>query len=155
MKTIICVILLTTISGSLSAAEIASIRLSEVESLIEEVVLNRPANHALRDEYVSLKQKEKESQNAVMEAARNGEGFNPLEMAGAMTAMMDVKEKVSDLVAGELLLIIKSELGDTYDIVINEGYGESILYVKGEVADVTPAVRQYLLERKALKGRTE
>ena len=138
-----------------SATSIAKVDYSEIEDLVEAVVLSRPENKELGERFKSQEAKAQESQKQMQQAIMAGEKID-LRAAGvgAMGRSKESKE-VNLLCEKYLLEVIEKLLGDKYQVVLKDNYRSSLLYTKIAIDDVTVLVRQELLKQLPVEKPTE
>ncbi len=134
------------ITAQESSVSIAKVDYSEVNDLLESVVLAIPEHKNLRDAYLLEKKKSKDAQNKMQEAIMKGEKINPME-AGMHMMNRDNSNKVSQLCQKYLLTLIEDIFKGKYKIILKDDYRSSILYTEVAIEDVTDILRQELLKK--------
>lgn len=130
-----------------TAAKIAKIDYSEIDDLLELVVLARPENKNLSERYIEQQKKQKEAQEKMQEAIMSGEKINPMEAASGMMHSRADRKKVGLLCDKLVLELIEKVVADKYQIVLKSDYRSSLLYSKVEIDDITNLIRQELLRQ--------
>ena len=138
-----------------STTSIAKVDYSEIEDLVEAVVLSRPENKELGERFKAQEAKAQESHKQMQQAIMAGEKID-LRAAGvgAMGRSKESKE-VNLLCEKYLLEVIEKLLGDKYQVVLKDNYRSSLLYTKIAIDDVTVLVRQELLKQLPVEKPTE
>jgi len=126
---------------------IARVDYSEVESLLEKVVLSDPANAKLSERFKEQEAKSEQLQKNMQESIMKGEAINPMDAAAGMMFESKDREKVELLCEKRLLDIIEKTVGDDYPVVLKTGYDKSVLFTKIPIDDVTDLIRQELLRQ--------
>ena len=126
---------------------IARVDYSEVESLLEKVVLSDPANAKLSERFKEQEAKSEQLQKNLQESIMKGEAINPMDAAAGMMFESKDREKVELLCEKRLLDIIEKTVGDDYPVVLKTGYDKSVLFTKIPIDDVTDLIRQELLRQ--------
>ena len=126
---------------------VARIDYSEVEGLIEDVVLSQPENKKLGERFKARRAKSEELQKKMQEAIMKGEKINPMEASLGMMGESRVDKKVEQLCEKQLLEVIEKTVGDKYQIVFKSSYTSSLLYTKIAIDDITDLIRQELLRQ--------
>ena len=150
MKPLITLLtLLALITSSVFAAEnpvsVAKVKYSEIDDLLETVVLSDPKHKELGKEYLEAKKKSADTQKKIQEAIMKGEKINPME-AGMQMMNRGNHKKVSQLCQKYLLELIEETFKGKYKIILKDGYSGSILYTEVAIEDITDILRQELLK---------
>jgi len=130
----------SVVSAQDNSVAVARIDYSEVEGLIEDVVLSQPENKKLGERFKARRAKSEELQKKMQEAMMRGEKINPMEASLGMMGESRVDKKVEQLV-------IEKTVGDKYQIVFKSSYTSSLLYTKIAIDDITDLIRQELLRQ--------
>jgi hypothetical protein len=127
---------------------IAKVDMRELEPLLLEVAFARPANHEVRDRYAASQERER---------AFLASKFDPAEAArGFSMDKFELAPTIKALARGELILLIEAVFGDRYQVVVDDGFGDGVLYTDVVIPDITPNIRQELLKRRtAGQGEAE
>ena len=139
-------LLIQIASAEEARTKVATLNFSEIQGLLEEVVLSAPGNEKLSERYKAAKAKEKSMQLKMQKAMMSGERFDPLEAAsGVLNPPVD-KSKVDLLCEKQLLEILEKLFEEKYDLILKGGYRSSIFYTRIPIDDVTSLVKQQLLK---------
>ena len=125
---------------------VAKVDYSEIDDLLERVVLSKPENKELGERYFLQKKRSQEQQKKMQEAIMRGEKINPMEAAAGFMNQSEDNEEVENLCQKHLLILMEKLFSSKYDLVFKEGYSSSLLYTKIAVDDVTDLLRQELLK---------
>ena len=150
--TIILTLVLLVIPAAVSAEEgqngIAMVDFYDLQDLLLERVFSRKGNEGLREEYQKIQEKEQKSRQKMMESIQSST-FNPMEYADEMMGeTRTTKKKIEELARGELIRTIEELFAGKFRVILNDTYGNDILYTSITIPDLTPNVRQYLLREK-------
>ncbi len=126
---------------------VAKVDYSEVESLVETVVLAKPENRELGERFKAQVAKIEEAQKQMQKAILSGEKFNPLEASLGMHGESRESKKVDALCEKHLLELIETTFEGKYDIILRESYHSSLLFTRIAIDDVTVILKQELLKQ--------
>ena len=153
MKPIYTLILTLLYTTSFALANekprIAQVDYSEINSLLEQIILKKPENKKLAERYLDKQKKNKEHQDKMQKAIFSGEKFNPMEMAEALmdnTSSREDDKKVEQQCAKYLIAIIEKKFKDDYDVILKKEYRSNLLYTQIPIEDITEILRQELLK---------
>jgi hypothetical protein len=117
---------------------IAKVDFRELEALLQEVAFAKPENHEIRDKYLASKERERAMLSGELDFEEAARGFG--------LDRMDISNTVETLVLGELIFLIEDIFGDRYQLVVSDSYGRGIIYTEIAIPDITPNIRQRLLQ---------
>jgi len=125
---------------------VAKIDYHELEPLLLEVAFERPENAEILERY---------QENQTLEQRMMTGDLDPTEMAqGAFVSGMALRSEVEALAKGELILLINEVFGDRYQLVIDDSYGDGLVYTQVVIPDITPNIQQHLLTRRISMNET-
>ncbi len=151
LKNILALVAIYFFSVSISlAAEsqttVAKINYSEIQALLEAVVLSAPGNQELEKQYKAAKSEQKAAERRMQKALMNGERFDPLEAASGVLNRFSGEPKILLLCEKRLVEVVEQLFKDKYDLILKGGYRSSLLYSRIAIDDVTSLVKQQLLK---------
>ena len=139
--------------GEGSKVSVAKVDYSEIEKLVEELVLGRPENKELGTRFKAARKKSEEAQERMQKAIMNGEKINPMEAASGFMHQSGDKKKVETICEKYVLNLIGEVFEGKYQIILKEGYRSSLLYTEIPIDDVTSILRQELLKKLPTEER--
>jgi hypothetical protein len=127
---------------------IAKVKFSDLKELLLERVFAQKGNEGLEKKYRDIQEDDKNKQKKLMEAVKDG-NFNPLDYADeAMFGSREEKKDIEELAKGELIRVIEKLYPNKFKLIMNDTFGDNILYTSVLIPDITPNIRQYLLKEK-------
>ncbi len=152
MRTIALLLLISSITSHVWSAEpaptasdvrIAKIDMSELDDDLRDVVLAKAENAALKKEVEAATTLDDARSKAMQEASKAGKDMGEVLQT---TPGSDGKahQRLERLKKAELLKFIVKKFGKRYVAVLDTNYSDSIIYLDGEVVDITQSVRQAL-----------
>jgi len=153
MKPLYLIIISLFITSHLVHAEgkprIAQVDYSEINDLLEKIILSKPENKDLANRYLEKERKDQENQDQIQKAILRGEKFDPLKMAkevmGNSKGREDSKE-VEQQSEKYLLSVIENKFKGEYDVILKKSYRNNMIYTKIAIEDITDILRQELLK---------
>lgn len=149
MRLSLCLLLLTfslqawSVEAAASDIRIAKVDLSELDDDLRDVVLAKAENAALKKE---------------VEAADATDGLRNKAMQAASQSGKDIQEALKDvpgsdgkahqrlerLKKAELLKFVVKKYGKRFVAVLDSNYGDSVIFMDGEIVDLTQSIHQAL-----------
>jgi hypothetical protein len=145
------VLLALVLIGALAAAEttpgeirVAKVDIEGLHDELREVILAKPENAALKkadEEFTALDEKRNK---AAQQASRAGK--DPQEALKDLAEPDgQVRQKVDRLIKTEILRFVVKKYGNRFTVVLDSSQAtDAIIYLDGEIVDVTQAIRQSL-----------
>ena len=152
MRTIALLLLISSITSHVWSAEpvpavsdvrIAKVDMSELEDDLRDVVLAKAENATLKKDVEAAVALDDLRSKAMQEASKAGK-----DMGEALQAVPGsdgkAQQRLERLKKAELLKFIVKKFGKRYVAVLDTNSSDSIIYIDGEVVDITQSVRQAL-----------
>ena len=152
MKNTLTLLLALTLAISVAPAaddaiSVAKINFSEIEDLLQTVVLARPEHEQLRTRFEAGEAKSDAAQMKMQEAIMKGEKIGPMAAASNILSQSADRKQVETLCEKHLIELLEKLFNEKYDLVLKESYRSSLLYTRVAIDDVTNLVKQELLKQ--------
>jgi len=119
---------------------------------MREIVLSDSKHSELKLNYEKYQKQQKAWQEKLMKrtmkAQKKGEMSIPFEEVAKQTEKFEVDRKVRETVKDAFSKMVSNTFGKEYDLIIDEGLGQEIIFAKIPIPDLTAKFRQQLLELK-------
>lgn len=149
MRQLLCLVLLTlsmhawSVELTPSDIRIAKINLSELNDDLRDVILAKVENAALKKEVEAAEAADEVRSQAMQAASQAGKNIQEVlkDLPGS-----DGKagQRLDRLMKAEVLKFIVKKYGKRYVAVLDADYGDTVLYLDGEIVDLTQTIRQAL-----------
>ena len=137
-----------TASADNGDSGIAKVKFRDLKELLLERVFALKGNEGLRKVYRDNQEQKKKSQKKMMEAMKSG-NWNPMEYGDeAISGNREDEKKIEELAKAELIRIIEKLYPNKFMLIMNDTFGDNILYTSVLIPDITSNIRQYLLKAK-------
>lgn len=130
-----------TAAAAPAAARVAKIHLNEIHDDLLDLVLAKPENAALKKSK-ELKDANDLKRNQTMQAG-DQDGKTVEELLKAIpNEDYQTQQKLERLMRTEILRIVTKKYGTRFTIVLDGDNNESIIFLEGEIVDLTQALKQ-------------
>ena len=127
---------------------IAKIKFDDLKELLLEKVFAQKGNEGLRKKYQDIQEDEKKNQKKLMTSMKEG-SFDLIDYASdGLAGNFEAEEKIEDIAKAELIRIIEKLYPNKFMLIMNDTFGDNILYTSVLIPDITSNIRQYLLKAK-------
>ena len=134
--------------ASEQSIKVAQVDYSEIDDLLESIVLSRPEHKELAARLKTQKEKNDAAQLKMQKALLSGEKINPLEAASHISHGSTDNKTIDQLCDKLALEVIKKVATDKYQIVLNSSrYNSPVIYSQTSIEDITKLVKQELLHQ--------
>jgi hypothetical protein len=126
-------------------SRIAKIELGELEDDLRDVIFAKPEYAALKAQVETMEKAEAERNRLIQEAHAAGKDINEA-LKAAPEVDERVRQKLTRVTQGELLRFLVKRYGNRFLAIIdsNQMSTDSIIFLDGEVVDLTQTVKQAL-----------
>ena len=122
-------------------ARIAKVDMNELESDLRDVVLAKPENAALKKDIEAGEALDDKRNKAMQAASQAGKDVQAV-LKDLPTSDGKAQQKLERLVKAELLKFVVKKYGKRFVVVLDSNYGDSVIYLDGELVDITQSIRQ-------------
>jgi len=145
-------------SGEAQTCPVAKVSVSTLEAPLRGLIFARTENRELKERFEAQESKQREKTLEMMEEykslQKNGKFEVDLKKQLANPDFEEyrlVTETVQSLVKKELAGVIQNLFKDKYTVVIEQNFGDNIVYAKCQVPDITNDVREFLVRGNPAK----
>jgi hypothetical protein len=148
MKSIILVIALLLSPAAAVAADIASVNFKSIKDDLRVYYFAKPENAEIKASFLNATQDEKKHMDEVQAAFAEGKGTVDLKKMmpkGGGQERYQLERKIDADLKKELYLIVTG-LELKYELIYDSSDAEAVIYAKTQIDDITPTVKQALIE---------
>ncbi len=148
MRSLVFAVILSFSSFAAFAAEVASVNFDAIKDDLRKYYLAKPENAKLKkqlEEAAKEEKKQMENMQKMMRENTKSIDLSEIMAMGEAASRFELENEMDADLKKELYVII-SGLGLKYDLIYDSSDTEAIIYSKTQINDVTPAVKQAIID---------